>query len=562
MDSSHGRYLQGVPMRSLSSSLLALSALASGDLLAQANVVPGRDIMLENTTTISRYRRTGTYPNGVQAIGTRTICCNPGVGAIPFQAAMNPNHGFIHYIIAREANGRLVQISNYAWVKHTFGSNNDPSTCGTCVNQATSSFVEPGCNDTYVASQAVDHFNLGPPGEVDPWLGTWDPVCSHFDRGNPPVAPAQQCDGIRSLTSSQATTLNTQIGDAMRLYDDDLVVAGATFWYQSGYLIPGEADALRGNNIGSRQFTPTWSAGTGQWTLADGTNFQSGTVLQRWTGATINSAANGPDDGRYYVAVKVTGPVDGRYHYEYAVHNRDNKRGMGAFRIPVCAEAQVANFGFHDVDRNAITDWTAAKVGAEIVFQTNAVNPNPLRWNAIYNFWFDCDAAPQTGAVLLDQYDIGPGALTLNVTSTTPSGLWNQNLGAGCGLPVTPNLHATGAPDRATLGNTTFALRATANPAGAPCFFVLSSVAGATVLGPGCTLYSGDLGSVLGPLTTVADGAGAASIPLGVPPNPSLEGLSLDFQMINLAATGALLGNFNLSNGLRIRIGNSISSCP
>jgi hypothetical protein len=547
-------------MRSFSLTLIASTLALSELCLAQSNTVPGLDIKLETTTNISRYRRTGTYPNGVQAIGTRTVCCNPGTVAIPFQAAMNPNHGWIHYILARESGGRLVQISNYAWVKHTFGSNNDPSTCGTCVNQATSSWVEPGCNDTYVASQAVDHFNLGPPGEIDPWLGAWNPLCSHFDRGNPPVAVAQQCDGIRSLTTSQATVLNTQIGDAMRLYDDDLVVPGSTFWYQSGYLVPGEAEALRNDNIGSRQFTPTW--GGTQWALADGTSFLNGTILQRWTGATITSAPNGTDDGRYYVAVKVTGPVNGLYHYEYAVHNRDNKRGMGAFRIPICAQANVANFGFHDVDRNAITDWTAAKVGNEIVFQTQTVNPNPLRWNSIYNFWFDSDAAPQSGTVLLDQYDIGPGALTVGITSTTPSGLWNQNLGAGCGLPTAPSLYATGSPDRGLLGNATLALRTTNNPAGVPCAFVLSTVTGVTPVGGGCTVYSGDLGSILGPITLVADASGSASLPIPVPASAALEGVAFDFQMVNLAATGALLGNFNLSNGLRVRIGNLIAGCP
>jgi hypothetical protein len=254
--------------------------------------------------------------------------------------------------------------------------------------------------------------------------------------------------------------------------------------------------------------------------------------------------------------------VNGLYHYEYAVHNRDNKRGMGAFRIPICAQANVANFGFHDVDRNAITDWTAAKVGNEIVFQTQTVNPNPLRWNSIYNFWFDSDAAPQSGTVLLDQYDIGPGALTVGITSTTPSGLWNQNLGAGCGLPTAPSLYATGSPDRGLLGNATLALRTTNNPAGVPCAFVLSTVTGVTPVGGGCTVYSGDLGSILGPITLVADASGSASLPIPVPASAALEGVAFDFQMVNLAATGALLGNFNLSNGLRVRIGNLIAGCP
>ena len=45
---------------------------------------------------------------------------------------MSPNHGYIHFIIARESNGRLEQISNWSFVKHTFGSSNDPSPCGSC----------------------------------------------------------------------------------------------------------------------------------------------------------------------------------------------------------------------------------------------------------------------------------------------------------------------------------------------------------------------------------------------------------------------------------------------
>jgi len=244
------------------------------------------------------------------------------------------------------------------------------------------------------------------------------------------------------------------------------------------------------------------------------------------------------------------------------VQNRDNKRGMGAFRIPICAQAQVSNFGFHDFDRLPLTDWTGAKVGSEIVFQTQSVSSNPLRWNSIFNFWFDCDAAPQTGAVLLDQFDIGPGALTVNVPSTTPSGVFNQNLGAGCGSPAAPTLYAVGAPDRATIGNTTFALRSTDNPAGAACGFVLTTAPGTTLVGPGCTAYTANLPSLLGPLMTVADGGGVTSIPLAIPNDPSLEGVHLDFQLLNFAPGGALFNAFNLSNGLRVRVGNLIALCP
>lgn len=542
--------------------LVALLFGTSSAALAQSNTIAGRDLRLQDAFWIERYHRTGSYPTGVQAIGTWTVVCNPGTSPIPFLAPMNPDHAFIHYMVVREANGRLEQISNWSWVKHTFGSSNDPSPCGNCPLPGLTSYVVQGCNDTYANYQAVDHFNLGPPEEVDPWLGTWDPVCSHFDRGNPPVAPSQQCDGIRSLDGNQASVLNQGIGDAMRVHDDDLVVPGAVFYYQAGYLIPHEADALRGDNLGSRRFSATWNGSTQQWDLADSSSFLQGSVLQQWAGASIDSNSNGPDDGRYYVAVKVTGPTGGRWHYEYAVQNRDNLRGMGAFRVPVCADAQVTNFGFHDVDRQPLTDWTAAKVGNEIVFAVNPVNPSPLRWNTVFNFWFDCDAAPLAGTVLLDQYAIGPGALAVTVPSTTPSGLWNQNLGAGCGTGPAPWLHAVGGPARAAIPNGTFALRAAGNPAGAPCGFFLSTVAGATPLGGGCTAWSGDVLSLVGPLSVLADAGGVATLALPVPNNPSLEGQALDFQMMNVVPGGALLGSLNLSNGLRVRIGNLIAGCP
>lgn len=545
--------------------LLATTAVAvvGADLLqAQSNVIAGRDLRLETANTITRYRRSGTFPTGVQAIGIRTTCCNPGVGAIPFQAAMQATHGFIHYIVARESDGRLVQISNYAWIKHTFGSNNDPGACGACPTGTTTSFVEPGCSDTYLASQSVDHFNLGPPSELDPWLGSWNPICSYFDRGNPEVAVAQQCDGIRSVTQSQASVLNQQIGLTMRVYDDDLNVPGAAFCYQAGYLVPGEADALRGDNIGSRAFTAAWNAGAGQWTIADSGGFLAGSILQRWTGATLTSNGNGNDDGRYYVAVKVTGPTNGLYHYEYAVHNRDNGRGAGSLRIPVCAGARVLNLGFHDVDRDALTDWSVAVAGNEIVFQTTALHPNPLRWNSIYNFWFDSDAAPVAGSVQLDQYAFGPGAMVVAVPTSTPSGVYNQHLGAGCGSPNAPTLFATGTPDRALLGNTTFALQSRQNPASALCALYLATAAGTTPLGGGCTAYTADVATLLGPVVTAADATGAGTVPLAIPNDPALEGIDLDFQWLAVQTGGALLGVFNASNGLRVRVGNLIAGCP
>jgi hypothetical protein len=363
---------------------------------------------------------------------------------------------------------------------------------------------------------------------------------------------------VRSLDYNQAAVLNQTVVHQMQVNDADLATTGATYWWQAGYIVPNEAESNRGDNIGSRQFVPSWN-GSG-WDLPETGGMLHGSILQRWSGASVASNTNGVDDGRCFVAVVVTGPVNGLWHYEYAVHNRDNHRGLGAFRVPVCAAARVQDVGFHDIDANPLDDWVGAKVGAEIVWSTTS---NPLHWNSIFNFWFDCDAAPVPGAPLaLDQYSVGPGALSVAVLSTAPVGLYDQDLGPGCGSPVTPILFADGAPQRATLGNASFVLRSANNPAATACGFVLTTTPGATILGGGCTLYSATWSGLLGPFMVVADANGIGSMPLAIPNDPSFEGLGLDLQAANIVTGGSYLGSFNFSNGLRVRVGSLIAGCP
>ncbi|MFO1077746.1 MAG: hypothetical protein U1E73_08470 [Planctomycetota bacterium] len=524
-------------------------------LLAQANTIPGLDLQLLDTWAIAAFQRAGSYPAGKSAIGVITTCCNPGSVAVPFQAAMNPDHGFIHYIVAREADGRLEQISDWSYIKHTFGSSNNNSTCGPCAGQGNSSYVEVGCSDTYGNYQAVDHFNMGPPEELDPWLGTWVPQCSYFDQGDPPVAPNQTCDGIRSLTHAQASVLNLGVHHQVQVRDQDLLTPGARWYWQAGYIVPSEADAERDNNLGSREFFPTWN-GSG-FDMGDGPAMLQGTILQRWNGAAISSASNGNDDGRFYVAVKVTGPANGVYHYEYAVHNRDNGRGMAAFHVPMCGSARAWNFGFHDVDQDPLDDWIAQQIGNEVVWSTGS---NPQRWNTLFNFWFDSDAAPVPGgSLVLDQAAIGPGALSVSVLSVAPMGLYAQYLGSGCGAVTPPVLFADG---RATIGNSGFVLRSAGNPAGVACGFVLTTTPGTTLLGGACSLYSASWTGYLAPFMTIADAAGGGAMPLAIPNSPAFEGIDLDFQAANIHAGGAFLGAFDLSNGLRVRVGSLIAGCP
>lgn len=404
---------------------VSLSRLAGGALVvccavpassAQSNVVPGTDVKLGALGPVQVFTHQGTFPNGLAAVAVATTSCNVGTVNVPWQQAMDPDHPFIAFLFARESNGRFEQISDRSYLKHGFFALSN-SQCTPCQNPSNGTFLGVGCSDTYSAGNNGDNYWLGPPEEVDPWLGDWNPVCSHFDAGEPNVGPPNNCNGVRSLTQAQADALGP-VGHRVKLLDADLNVPGATFWVAGQYVIEGEPTGNRGNNLGSRLLNMAWTGST--WSAATGGPLLEGSIVKRWSGATVNSAANGFDDGRLWVGCKVTDLGGGSWHYEYVVHNQDNQRGVGALRIPTAPGAVVSNVGFGDIDADPANDWTAAQVGNEFVFSTGNA---PLNWNTLYNFWFDCDVAPVIGGqVALDQFLSGVGSPTVIVTADTPGG--------------------------------------------------------------------------------------------------------------------------------------------
>lgn len=153
----------------------------------------------------------------------------------------------------------------------------------------------------------------------------------------------------------------------------------------------------------------------------------------------MTSGANLPDDGRVYIAVKVSGPTAGLYHYEYAFHNRDNLRGIGGIHIPKSTTATITNIGFSDIDGIPGTDWTITQTANEIAVTTPN---NPLDWNTIYNVWFDTDTAPLADNLALDEFAPGAGAPSFTVASSAPKG--NQACNIGLLVYCTPKFTANG----------------------------------------------------------------------------------------------------------------------
>jgi len=409
-------------------------AMLSASLAAQSNTVSGLDGRLTVIDNLTYYGRRGpSHPNGEIGMAMLNTMCNPGTVNIPWFAPMQPDHPMFGFIIARVHNDKIEQINEWSFCKHAFTSINVNGQCGSCQDPGTGSLMGVDCSDTYGAGNNASRQWLGPPEEIDPWLGEWNPVGSYFDIGDPAQAgyPAP-ADGTRSLSQSIFDSVDNRV----TVDEIDLTTAGASYYYALQLIHKGESLANRGDNNAHRGMNPTFSGGS--WSFSNnGEGQQYGSVLDRWVGADVESGHNGSDDGRFYVASKVTALGGGNYHYEYAVHNVDNSRAGGTFKLPIDASATASNFTFGDIDNDSANDWSAARVGNEIVF--TAPSSNPVEWNTIYNFGFDCDFAAGASQCTIDEHRPGPGASFVNVQAKAPSGSTFavvSSVGTGCGGSV------------------------------------------------------------------------------------------------------------------------------
>ena len=409
---------------------LSVAPTLLAGLSAQANTVAGLDGRLTVIDNLTYYGRRGpSHPNGEIGMAMLNTMCNPGSVNIPWQAPMQPNHPMFGFLIVRVHDDKIEQINEWSYCKHAFLSINVNGSCGSCQNPGTGSLMGINCSDTYAAGNNASRTYLGPPEEINPWLGTWNPVGSYFDIGDPAQAgyPAA-ADGVRSLSQSIFDSVDNRV----TVDEIDLTTTGASYYYALQLIHNGESLANRSDNLAHRGMTPTFNGNT--WSFSNNSeNQEFGSVLERWDGATVNSESNGLDDGRFFVASKVTDLGSGNYHYEYAVHNVDNSRAGGSLRIPIDAGAVASNFTFGDIDTDNSNDWSMARVGNEIV--CTATSTNALEWNTIYNFGFDANFAPGTSNCEIDEARPGAGAAFVQVQTEVPGGstiaTFNQ-FGSGC----------------------------------------------------------------------------------------------------------------------------------
>lgn len=527
-------------MQKSSCLVLAIAAIC-GDMLAQSNSRgAGYDGALYNIGSATYYGRRGAaYPGGEVGVAFMNALCNPGSMTLEWRAPMLEDHPKFSFMVAKLVGDRMIQISDWSYCKHAFLSLNDPGTCGTCSNTASAQQMYVGCSDVYAASNNADRNYLAPPAEIDPWLGTWNHTGSYFDRGDPDVGSPGNTDGARSTINTGGDPVKNRV----TIKEADLVgIPTGSLFFEIQVVHAGEPAQNRDNNIMSRPFNLTRT--TNSWSASTSGSATHGSLLTRWPGASLSMGGNGNDDGRFLVAVKVTGPTNGLWHYEYAVQNIDNSRGGASFRLPVCPTGNVTSVGFRDIDQNSLNDWTATVSNGEIAWM--APSNNPQNWNQLLNFWFDSDVAPIAGNATIDQARIGAGALSVSVATTVPGLQPSVYLGAGCGTPGV-ELRANGVP---SAGNAAFAVQITSAPnTGVFAFYSFGS---ANVgVAPGCVQFlDSQLLGTHGFLLT--DGAGNASIPLGVP--AGFAPMDLYWQAASLVTGGPIYNTFGLSNGLLVRL--------
>ena len=367
------------------------------------------DVTLREVYGLDDLGRIGTYPNGTLGLSFYTTSCNAGNVDVPWHAPMAEDHPFIGLGMFRTMNGRMEMIGK-SWVKHGFYAlaNNQ---CGLgCAGGSGGGYLYVGCSDTYSISNNGSQYYLAPREEVNPHTCVWECTGSWFD--GIPVDCVRSEDGLG---------LNP-VEHRMQVYENDLAIPGATYYYEGVYWVMNDVDLV--NNYGWRQCTGTWT-GSG-WTFSDvggGLLANPGPVISQW-GDEQHSIQVAPGDGFVILADQVTDLGGGTWHYEYALYNQTSDRGVQKFSIPVGA-ANLTNVGFRDIDRTTTNDWTFAVNGGLASWTTipygSAGESYPLTYQTLFNFWFDADAAPQSASARLELYKPGPVSVAF-VASRGPYG--------------------------------------------------------------------------------------------------------------------------------------------
>lgn len=373
--------------------------------------------------------------NGITGYSVTTVACNIGNRTAAW-VYLNNQHPLIGTQVYRLHNGRFEQIG-MNWLKHSFCAADWPS----CTNLVPGSTYQgdtfcdslgPFATDTYNAFLNGQQSNLGPRSEVNASTGAF------------PYPPSM---GWGSSSTFNCLTKRIQLANA------DLNPAnypGARYFVEVVYITPlvpptpspdlNEGPTQRINNSSYREVVvgPLTDGEAGEQVCVTGSQgyvlaFTGDTAAMRpaldaWRAADPAVTIGYTDiagDGRVGVAARVTDLGAGLWQYEYAVHNMNSDRSIGSFSLPKASgpSVNITSVGFRDVAYHSGepydgTDWAATVNSNTITWATTPwatdPNANAIRWSTTYNFRFQANRGPSTGAVTLGLFKgASPGTATI-----------------------------------------------------------------------------------------------------------------------------------------------------
>jgi hypothetical protein len=351
----------------------------------------GPDVTYQHVNGFSNSGAVG----GIRAYALGSDTCNIGDENLLWTNAGTPALAMNAY---RLHNGRLVQIGlGFAKTACCAGAT---SGCGSC-NGAGGAVLGAGCKDVYGAG---------------------------YNANQPHLAPRSAINGFSAIISPYPQTSGDAIFRRLQIAQSDMTTStftGARFFAEGAYMATDDAasgNAMNNNsymivNIDQSSFNMSSASGT----------FQGIPAIRAWRDHGLGNnvvdpsvgilSVDVPQEGRFWVATKVTDLGNGSYLYDYAIYNMNSDRSGGSLTVPRAAGVNVSGVGFHDVNYHSgepydNTDWTSSVNASTVEWrspQTFAQNPNSnaLRWGTMYNYWFTADTAPTTGTVTLGLFKPG-----------------------------------------------------------------------------------------------------------------------------------------------------------
>ena len=349
----------------------------------------GADITISSMSGIRQMGRLG----GVVALSMQSTICNMGSDSVDWYGNPDPRHPFLVFNLYRMRAGRLEQIGQ-SWAKHGFAASQTSGVCGLPCRTDGDGNLGSGCADIYGVSTNASQRTFGPRHEINPWTGAFTYAGSHIDTTSRNHDPVQHRLAVRDAD------LDPDANDGARYFAELYTLS--------------HDDTDHTNSLGWQEIDVSGSPG-GTWDL----DFRQvmgnqGPALDAWAGGARAVIPDGEltEDGRCYLDLHVSENDNGTYRYEYALYNLDMNRSVSSLTIPVGAGVEISGIGFKAVESSDDgfnnEPWASVRNDAGVTWSTSPVaahpDSNPLGWGNLYNFWFDANAAPSDGSVMLGVY--------------------------------------------------------------------------------------------------------------------------------------------------------------